>query len=407
MHIVFLVHRFPVEGISTGGAGNYVANMAQTMSNFGHKVTVITEADEKNTFIWKGVEVRKIRATARFKDNGRPMKTYKKVLKNLARSVAYNREAYLLNKIQPIDIIQSVSSYGIPFFRLKKIPYIIRVSEYPPLWSGAVRENFDFDSCVTAKRLDESISFKAMQRVDQVLMPSFLMQKLIYERTGKMGKVIESPVVLGDIDKLRLAGEEFQTGEYLVTHGALTYRKSVHVMRDVIKAFLMKYPDKKFVMIGRDKELKVGNQFIWVSDYLRGELGENASRLVFMGELQDRQRLFSIIKNSYACVLPTRIDNLPNSVLEAMALGKIVISTTSERGTSVEQLITDGENGYLAQVDDLEGLLQKIDIVMSLSEEKRNEIELKALERMKELTPEKVYYKMMDVYEELINRREV
>ena len=51
MHIVFLVHRFPVDGMSTGGAGNYVANMAQTMSGFGHRVTVITEAEKKNTFI--------------------------------------------------------------------------------------------------------------------------------------------------------------------------------------------------------------------------------------------------------------------------------------------------------------------------------------------------------------------
>ena len=405
MHIVFLVHRFPVEGMSTGGAGNYVANMAQTMSKFGHKVTVITEADEKNTFIWKGVEVRKIRATVGFKDNGRPMKTYKKVLKNLQRSVAYNWEAYRLNMEQPIDIIQSVSSYGIPFFRLRKIPYIIRVSEYPPLWSGAVRAKFDFDSCVNAKRLDESISFKAMQRVDQVLMPSYLMQKLIYNRTGKMGTVIESPVVLGDVDKLHLSGEIFAEGEYLVTHGALTYRKGIHIMRDVIKEFLAKYPDKKFVMIGRDKEIKVDNKFIWVSEYLREDLGENESRLIFLGEIQDRQRLFAIIKNAYACVLPTRIDNLPNSVLEAMALGKVVISTTSEKGTSVEQLITDGENGYLTEVDDLDGLVKKIDIVMNLSNEERSVIEKKALERMKELTPEKVYYKMMEIYKNLIDRK--
>ena len=36
MHIVFLVHCFPVKGKATGGAANYVANMAKVMQNTWH-----------------------------------------------------------------------------------------------------------------------------------------------------------------------------------------------------------------------------------------------------------------------------------------------------------------------------------------------------------------------------------
>ena len=129
MHIVFLVTHFPVGGISTGGSGNYVANMARIMVRFGHRVTIITEAPQREVFEWEGVEVRKIEATRGFRNTGRPMPTCKKFLKNIWRSLWYNYEVYKLDKEKPIDIVQSVSAYALALLRLKRIPYIIRVSE--------------------------------------------------------------------------------------------------------------------------------------------------------------------------------------------------------------------------------------------------------------------------------------
>ena len=77
--------------------------------------------------------------------------------------------------------------------------------------------------------------------------------------------------------------------------------------------------------------------------------------------------MFSIVKHARLCILPTRVDNLPNTCLEAMALGKVVISSTSVQGTSVEQLIIDGYNGFLSSVDDVESLYQKILYAMQIS----------------------------------------
>ena len=109
--------------------------------------------------------------------------------------------------------------------------------------------------------------------------------------------------------------------------------------------------------------------------------------------------MFAIIENAYACILPTRTDNLPNTVSEAMTLGKIVISSDK---TSVEQLITDGYNGFLSEIDNVEELYQKIKHVMKLSGAERREIENRAKERVKALTPENVYQNMMDIYKETI-----
>ena len=118
MHIAFLIHAFPVKGKHTGGgAGNYVANMARILCRNGHKVTVITEADDEDFFVWEGIEIHHIRATRFFKDTGRKMTTLQKVLKNLWRSVWYNYEVYKINKVNPIDLVQGISSFNISLLR--------------------------------------------------------------------------------------------------------------------------------------------------------------------------------------------------------------------------------------------------------------------------------------------------
>ena len=87
-----------------------------------------------------------------------------------------------------------------------------------------------------------------------------------------------------------------------------------------------------------------------------------------------------------------------------MALGKIVVSTSGPHPTSVEQLIIDGENGFLASVDDEESLFKKIVEAVELSADERARIGRKAQERVAELTPDKVYERMMEVYTDTIEK---
>src|ERR1051326_7456438 len=63
------------------------------------------------------------------------------------------------------------------------------------------------------------------------------------------------------------------------------------------------------------------------------------------GTLATRAAL-SRYRASASVVLPSLIDNLPNSCLEAMGLGRVVIGT---KGTSFEELITDEANGFLIE----------------------------------------------------------
>lgn len=398
MHIAFLIHAFPVKGKRTGGgAGNYVANMARILCRNGHKVTVITEADDEDFFVWEGIEIHHIRATRFFKDTGRKMTTLQKVLKNLWRSVWYNYEVYKINKVNPIDLVQGISSFSISLLRCRNIPYLIRISEYPVLVRAAMREEYNFEEAVKAEELDDKFFFMALKRADWLVAPSSQMKKMIFDRIGKDVTVIESPVMLSDYT----GNNEKVEKKYFLTFGFLTYRKSIPILAQIIDRLLDEYTDMEYVLVGKDREVMQDGKYIWCSELVRSKVVRNRDRLIIKEEIFDRNELFSIIKNSYMCVLPSRVDNLSNACLEAMALGKIIVGSDQ---TSAEQVITDGYNGFLAPIDDAEVLYQKVKKVMELSAEEKTEMENRARERVKDLTPDQVYEKMMDVYARTIEK---
>lgn len=403
MHIVYLVHDFPVEGLSTGGAGNYVANIAQVMQMHGHRVSVITESKVDRVIKWNGIDIYYIRATKGFKNTKKYMPTYKKVAKNIWRSIWYNRKVIEINKENKVDIVQSVNTYAIGLLRTKRIPYIIRLSSYPSLWGGAEREKFDMEACIKSRRVDEELQLLATRNADVVIAPSHLIGNITKQRIHKNIEIVESPVLVPKEECLELKEDLFTADKYFVTYGALANRKSIHMLAGCIDGILEKYKDMKYVMIGRDKLVRHNGDYAMASAILDENIIRNKDRFVFMGEISDRNRLFSIVYNASCCILPTRMDNLPNTVLEAMALGKIVISSDK---TSVEQLITDGYNGFLTKVDDGKELLEKVDYVMNLSPYEKEKTGQLAKKRTENLSSESVYCVMVNIYEQTINGKE-
>ena len=75
--------------------------------------------------------------------------------------------------------------------------------------------------------------------------------------------------------------------------------------------------------------------------------------------------------------------------------GKVVIGT---RGASFEQLITDGYNGWLIERDNPSSLLEKMDQAMRMTEEEKVLFGERAKKRLKQMSPEEFYKKIMDVY---------
>lgn len=93
------------------------------------------------------------------------------------------------------------------------------------------------------------------------------------------------------------------------------------------------------------------------------------------------------------------MDNLPNSCIEAMALGCVVIGTY---GASFEQLIRNKENGLLFQRDSVNAFIMAVDYLMNLPEDERIQMGKKAADSIRRLEPEQVYRNLILFYENTI-----
>ncbi|MEK6850865.1 MAG: glycosyltransferase family 4 protein [Nanoarchaeota archaeon] len=66
-------------------------------------------------------------------------------------------------------------------------------------------------------------------------------------------------------------------------------------------------------------------------------------------------------------VLPSRVEGMPQSLIEALARGKIVIGSDS---IAIRDLIKDGKNGFLFEFDNPRDLARKIDISLKAKNQK-------------------------------------
>ena len=75
-------------------------------------------------------------------------------------------------------------------------------------------------------------------------------------------------------------------------------------------------------------------------------------RVVFRGWLE-RDHLPAVYKDADVFVLPSRDEGMPNAMLEAMAAGTPVVGS---RVAGIEEVVMDGETGFLIAPEDAEGL---------------------------------------------------
>jgi len=120
--------------------------------------------------------------------------------------------------------------------------------------------------------------------------------------------------------------------------------------------------------------------------------------LIVLQNLPHRQ-LYPVIERAHLVVLPSLADNLPNACLEAMGLGKVVIGTF---GTTFDELITDGVNGFLVPPNDSAALADKM--ISAWTHPALSNISTAAKQRMREFAPEETVASLLTYYAEVISR---
>lgn len=231
-------------------------------------------------------------------------------------------------------------------------------------------------------------------------MPSLWLKRVIKEQFGVDAAVLESPFVLEKSKwDYQCYDDKLKGKQYIVHYGSLKYLKGTHIVAELAKTLLKKYQDLYIVLAGRSESLydEAGNE-IEAYELVKKNAGEYADRVIYVGRLV-REQLYPIVQNAELCLLPSRIENLSNACIEAMAMGKIVVATN---GASYEQLIENRVSGFLCERDNKASFLQGINEAMALSLEERQRICANAASVTRRLGPDKIYEQYMSFYRKVI-----
>jgi glycosyltransferase involved in cell wall biosynthesis len=132
---------------------------------------------------------------------------------------------------------------------------------------------------------------------------------------------------------------------FLFHFGQLMERKGTSLLARALPLAWRGAPDLTMVWSGRCRDERKLEEW-------RSWWGERAGQVVVTGALR-KPDVYSILQRAEAAVLPSQVDNLPNTVIESLMFGVPVLGTC---GASIDELVEEGRTGHLIALGDVAGL---------------------------------------------------
>lgn len=123
---------------------------------------------------------------------------------------------------------------------------------------------------------------------------------------------------------------------------------------------------------------------------------QNEGTINYLGSTNN---IISYIANSSCIVLPSYREGLSRVLLEAASMSRPIVATNI---TGCKEIVDDGISGYLCEVKNAQSLADKMQIIISLSEEQLNIMGSKGREKVTREFDQKIinneYLKILNVY---------
>ena len=193
--------------------------------------------------------------------------------------------------------------------------------------------------------------YMAARFPEKTIVVSKYLKKYYQDNYGKFTDYIPNGVDIKSVEEDMSIFDKLgiKKNKYIIFVVRLTRAKNVHVL---IEAFLKVNTDKKLCIVGGEKDITL--------DELRS-YAQSDSRILFAGPIYGDD-VVRLLQNCYLYVLPSVLEGLPVSVMEAMAYGSTVL--VSDIAENLE-VITDDGNCYgltfhVGDVNDLQQALQQL-----------------------------------------------
>jgi len=397
MRVAFVTVEYVTEeGSYDGGLANYLHRVSLSLAALVHEPVVVVASDRDESFVERGIEVHRVRTTGsrlRSRLDVYTLHRYTMVLELSFVGLALRARLKEIHRKRPLSIVQYTHLGGLSLFALRGVPSVVRLSSYTPL----ARTKGGYDGLRPCEiRQQEKFERWALSRATGVFGPSRIVSALVEKDIGRPVAVIESPFVLDASGSDEGPYREHLEGKaYLLFFGTLSVLKGVVALAEAIPKVLERHPDLHFVFVGKERDGYGGTS---MADHVLSQAGDCRDRVLFLGKMRHEQ-LYPILARALAVVLPSRIDNFPNTCLEAMAHRRVIVGT---RGTSFEQLLVDGESGFLCEADNPESLGEAVERAITLPDDRRRAMGEKAWERVRDLRPEHAAARLVSFYNDVM-----
>lgn len=394
LRIAFATPEYVTEEYFYGGLANYTHRVAKALAERGHDVHVVTLSEiDGAEFEHEGVHVHRVmagRAATRFNEWTRHR------LGLTARYLDLSHQVYRklrgLHALKPFRLAQfpNYSLCGLMSMLWLGVPHVLRASSYQP----------ELNECLGVRRSPDARAVELLEALQfrlspHVYAPSHTLRRTLEARGGVRDvRVIHSPFYPETEEWDDSVYErELRGKEYLLFFGRFQLHKGFHTLADALPQFLERFPDAHVALAGRDSPTALAPS---MAEYARERCARFADRLHLPGNLRHAQ-LYPVVAGARLVVLPSLLDNLPNACLEAMGLGKAVVGTA---GTGLDELITEGETGFLVPPRDSSALAEGL--ARAWTHPRLAELGEAARRKAAEFAPGRTIPLLLDYYREVL-----
>jgi glycogen(starch) synthase len=413
MRIWLLTSELPQE--IAGGIARYVDNFARLLGVAGHEVVVIARTEQAcDKPMAPGVRLIGIVPRYDQLNASNPSDlpdTHLAYPYNVLAywpALSYQMAAEVLRLLQHLplpDIIESQEYAALPYYLLQRklteqtalesVPILVQLHSptfelarlnqepryrFPEYWVGQM-EKF----CIVA--------------ADALLSPSAFLARRMEETLQRSLDITRIPYPL--VFPSDLTSRQVEARQ-IVYVGRLELRKGVLPLVKACSRLWSTSVDFQLTLIGGDveflpKETTVGT-------FLRQRYARwiDSGHLKLAGQVE-QARVFEHLQRAWAVVVPSLWENFPNTCMEAMGAGQVVLA--SQTGGQAEMIEANGTNGFLFDWRTSGDFEQKLLSVLALDEAERRQIGRRAQTCIRALcAPEVVLPQRIRHYEAVLER---
>lgn len=388
-----------------GGLGSYVYKLAHSLTALGHDVTVVSSSLKEMDITTR----RDGRATVyRIPRPSYNIKGFGRSINNVIYSFRLHRLLRRVVSEQGIDVIQFPEYLGEGLFHsfLGRTPYVIRFST--PRWMvDELNQEYSLTAgprAIINHLIDIWTENTPVRRGRAFIFPSRDLMGLMESRVRLRGfKRVIYPGV--DVDRFKPINDPDLRRKYGVDAslvvlyvGRLEFRKGVHILADAASRIADRFPDVQFVFVGSDTKSAMagGSMRTYTEQIFRKKGTEKALKIIDGIGHQDIAGIYGV---GDILVVPSLYENLANVLLEGMAAG-LPIVTTSNGGS--QEVVAHGTNGLVVPPGNPEALAGAISDLLTDSEKRERFSRNNREKALKDLSLERMARETLEVYTKLL-----